>query len=100
MVGTPVKPKLVNSAVLAFTVSFCASAAPTAVMPPCWLRTEASFCSMVVTGSCAARMVAPWATLFSPIRPTGIQTKRACDFSGFTFSHRWAQCGHCGSKKT
>ena len=55
---------------------------------------------MVVIGSGAPRMAAPCDTLLSPISPTGIQTKRACDFSGFTASHRAAQCGHCASKKT
>ena len=69
-------------------------------MPPVWACTEASFCSIAATGSAAARMAAPCETLFSPSTPTGIQTKRACGFSGLAASHSAAQCGHCASKNT
>ena len=98
-VGTLPKPKRVISCVLRLTASFLSSGPPPP-MPPPLLFSDASCWSIAATGSAADNNAAPCAVLVALSTPTGIQTKRACDFSGLEAAHSAAQWGHWASKNT
>src|SRR3990167_232903 len=71
-----------------------------AAMPPCPASNDFSCSAMVSAGFAADNKVAPCGRLLGLPRETGIHTNLAFLCKGKDASHRWPQCGHCGSDST